>query len=319
MICAIWYRLSGRGPPAWYKPGQVAGQHRLAQPIQAIGVGRRADFVEIERGRLRFLEARLNPIDRAGVAVEADAHRQRNPQRAGRRAAACEQLLRRRPSSCRRRSPGRSDRPRRGRRCAVPEKTRSIDRCTNRAAAATARSTRLRTPSTLIRQAIAGSSSHAFSAQLPAQSSTAAKRMLVEQPRQAVAIFGVAGHDAWPVEPPVVALADADHLAGIPGLEIGQRVVARHAGDAGDQQRQAERQTREVRVGTWAECQQTNKRAGWKRPILPVPPVGRKPDMSRARASNEAMRPAHSRMRVAFAGRNGRASRRVSRGDPLAS
>ena len=43
------------------------------------------------------------------------------------------------------------------------------------------------------------------------------------------------------MQPPIVALADADHLAGIAGLEIVERVVARHAGDAGDQQRQRRR------------------------------------------------------------------------------
>ena len=65
-----------------------------------------------------------------------------------------------------------------------------------------------------------------------------AKTVLLEQPRQAFLVLRVARHDAWPVKAPIVALSNADHLARIALLEVGQRVVARHAGDAGDQQGQ---------------------------------------------------------------------------------
>ena len=90
----------------------------------------------------------------------------------------------------------------------------------------------------MIRQAISGASSHCFSAQLPAQSSTEANWCSLEEPRQALAVLGVAGDDARPDQPDVVGLADADDLARIFRGEIGHRVVARHAGHAGNQQRQ---------------------------------------------------------------------------------
>ena len=51
--------------------GQVAGQHGRQALVEAIGVGRRADFGKVERGRLGLLEAVLNPVDGPGVAVPA--------------------------------------------------------------------------------------------------------------------------------------------------------------------------------------------------------------------------------------------------------
>ncbi len=62
--------------------GDVAGQHTLEKQVEAIGIGGRADFIEVKRGGSAFFEARLNPVDRARVAIEADPHRQRNAQHA---------------------------------------------------------------------------------------------------------------------------------------------------------------------------------------------------------------------------------------------
>ena len=62
--------------------------------------------------------------------------------------------------------------------------------------------------------------------------------VLVEQLGQSVAVLGVASDDARPDQPEVLGLADADDLARILGAEIRHRIVARHAGHAGNQQRQ---------------------------------------------------------------------------------
>ena len=64
--------------------------------------------------------------------------------------------------------------------------------------------------------------------------------MLLEEPCQGHAVFGVAGHDARPDQPEVLGLADADDPAGILRGEVGHRVVARHAGHAGNQAAAAE-------------------------------------------------------------------------------
>ncbi len=59
-----------------------------------------------------------------------------------------------------------------------------------------------------------------------------------EEPCQGHAVFGVAGQNARPLEPEVFGLTDADDPAGILRGEVGHGVVARHAGYAGNQQRQ---------------------------------------------------------------------------------
>ena len=65
--------------------------------------------------------------------------------------------------------------------------------------------------------------------------------VLVEQRPQPAVVFGVAGDDAVAGERPVVFLANGDDLARITRAEVVKRVVARHAGDAGDQKRQRNR------------------------------------------------------------------------------
>src|SRR5690242_20502188 len=51
-----------------------ASENRGEERIQAVGVRGRASFVVVERGRFVFFEAALDPVDGAGVAIEADAH-----------------------------------------------------------------------------------------------------------------------------------------------------------------------------------------------------------------------------------------------------
>ena len=46
------------------------------QGIKTIGVRRGSQFVEIKCRRSMFFETRLNPVDRAGMAVKAHPHRQ---------------------------------------------------------------------------------------------------------------------------------------------------------------------------------------------------------------------------------------------------
>ena len=58
------------------QPGQRTRQDPLADSVEAVGIRGRADFVVIQGRGLAFLEAGLDPVDRAGVAVEADAHGQ---------------------------------------------------------------------------------------------------------------------------------------------------------------------------------------------------------------------------------------------------
>lgn len=50
------------------------------QLVEAIGVGRRANFIVVKCGRAFFGEPRHDPIDGAGVSIERDAHRQGNSQ-----------------------------------------------------------------------------------------------------------------------------------------------------------------------------------------------------------------------------------------------
>ncbi len=60
--------------------------------------------------------------------------------------------------------------------------------------------------------------------------------MLIEQRRQPATIFRIAGNNTGSGQTPIVALADANDAPGITLLEIRKSVVARHAGDPGDQQ-----------------------------------------------------------------------------------
>jgi hypothetical protein len=58
--------------------------------------------------------------------------------------------------------------------------------------------------------------------------------ILIEEAEKTLAVFGIAGHDITTAERPIVVLADADYLAGVFGLKIVERVVARDTGNAGD-------------------------------------------------------------------------------------
>ena len=91
-LCDLVERQRPR-PAGVIHASQIARQHALVEPIQAIGVSRRANFVEVECCGPALLEPRLNPVDRTGVAVEADAHRQRDPQDARLGHPVGEQLL----------------------------------------------------------------------------------------------------------------------------------------------------------------------------------------------------------------------------------
>ena len=62
--------------------------------------------------------------------------------------------------------------------------------------------------------------------------------VLIEQLFESAAIFSIADFDTRTAQPPIIALADADHLAWVPGLQIWQRVETRDAGNARHQQRQ---------------------------------------------------------------------------------
>ena len=62
--------------------------------------------------------------------------------------------------------------------------------------------------------------------------------MLLEEPCEAFAILRVAGHDARPDKLDIVGLTNADDLAWILRREIRHGVVAWHARDACNQQRQ---------------------------------------------------------------------------------
>ena len=55
---------------------------------------RRPNLVEVERCRLLLLEPRLNPIDRPGMAVEANSHRQRDTKDARRRSSRGQEFFR---------------------------------------------------------------------------------------------------------------------------------------------------------------------------------------------------------------------------------
>src|SRR5262245_26837009 len=59
----------------------------------------------------------------------------------------------------------------------------------------------------------------------------------IEKALQRLAILGIANFDPGPREPPIVALADADYLARVSRLQIWQRIVPCHAGDAGYENR----------------------------------------------------------------------------------
>src|SRR5215213_2531766 len=62
---------------------EITGKHSFKNAVKTIRVGRRANLIEIKRSQPTLFEARLNPVDRSSMAVEADAHRQRDSQRAG--------------------------------------------------------------------------------------------------------------------------------------------------------------------------------------------------------------------------------------------
>ena len=54
----------------------VAGQEKLKDAVQVVGVGAGADLIEVESCGPVVAEARLNPVDGAGMAIEARSHRQ---------------------------------------------------------------------------------------------------------------------------------------------------------------------------------------------------------------------------------------------------
>ena len=62
--------------------------------------------------------------------------------------------------------------------------------------------------------------------------------MLVEKPRQHFAVVAVASDDPFAPQRPVVLAANADDLTVVFAAEIMKSVIARDAGDAGNEQRQ---------------------------------------------------------------------------------
>ena len=74
--------------------GQLVIQQGLEQTIQAIGVGRRPDFVVVQCRRLILFESRLDPIDSTCVAAEANTHGQRDPQDTDVRIGELQKILR---------------------------------------------------------------------------------------------------------------------------------------------------------------------------------------------------------------------------------
>ena len=54
---------------------QIVAEHRRAEFIEAIGVRRCANFIEVECRGFGFAKPRLNPVDGPRMAVEAYAHR----------------------------------------------------------------------------------------------------------------------------------------------------------------------------------------------------------------------------------------------------
>ncbi len=66
-----------------------------------------------------------------------------------------------------------------------------------------------------------------------------AKAEPLEQRPHAVRVLGILRDEAGADEPPGLPRPDADDLAGIFALEVVKGVISGHAGDAGDEHRQA--------------------------------------------------------------------------------
>jgi hypothetical protein len=61
--------------------------------------------------------------------------------------------------------------------------------------------------------------------------------MLIEEPRQAVAIFDIERHNTCALQRPIVGPPGGDHLARVAGLEVLVRIISRDTCDAGDEER----------------------------------------------------------------------------------